>query len=135
MSDTWFSEIESRVFTIVKTRMTKKYKERYPTMDFVSVGENRVPKTSPTIYLHEIASPEMANDLENNVINMVRTNIECEVYSLNREDCLNVSALIRFEMKSIGFSIIQQSSPLNSDNWWRSVMRFNRPVGSGDVIK
>ena len=40
----WFAEIESKVYTIVKTRMMKKYKERYPTMDFVSVDENRVPK-------------------------------------------------------------------------------------------
>ena len=135
MSEIWFAEIESRVFTIVKTRMMKKYKERYPTMDFVSVGESRKPTKSPTIYIHEIASPEMANDLENNVINMVRSSFECEVYGTNREVVFNVSALIRNEMKAIGFSIIQQTPPFKDDSWWCNVMRFNRPVGSGDVIK
>lgn len=130
----WYAEIESKVFTIVKTRMTKKYKERYPTMDFVSVGENRVPKTSPTIYLREIDSPEMANNLENNVVNMVRENIECEVYSTNREECHMVSALLREEMKALAFSIIQQSPPMTDGSWWRCVMRFYRPIGAGDVI-
>ena len=130
----WFAEIESKVYTIVKTRMMKKYKERYPTMDFVSVGENRVPKKSPTIYLHEIDSPEMANTLQNDVVNMVRENIECEVYATNREDCHMVSALLRGEMKALGFSIIQQSPPLTDDSWWRCVMRFYRPIGGSDVI-
>lgn len=131
----WFAEIESKVYTIVKTRMTKKYKERYPTINFVSSGENRVPKQSPTIYLHELDNPEMANDLENNVVNMVRENMECEVYALNREDTHMVSALLRAEMKALGFSIIQQSPPMQDDSWWRCVMRFNRPIGSGDVVK
>lgn len=135
MTETWFAEIESRVFTIVKTRMTKKYKERYPTLDFVSNDENRVPTKSPTIYLREIDSPEMANNLENNVVNMVRENIEVEAYALEREDCHTVSALLRVEMKALGFSIIQQSPPMRDDSWWRCVMRFYRPIGSGDTIK
>ena len=135
MSDTWFAEIEGRVFTIIKTRMKKKYKERYPTIDFVSTGENRTPSVSPTVYLREIDSPEMANTLENNVIDMVRENIECEVYSLNREDAHTVSALLRVEMKALGFSIIQQSPPMTDGSWWRSVMRFSRPIWSGDVVK
>lgn len=130
----WYAEIESKVFIIVKTRMTKKYKERYPTMDFVSTDDNRVPKTSPTIYLREIDSPEMANTLENNVVNMVRESIEGEVYATNREDCRIISALLRDEMKSLGFSIIQQSPPMTNDSWWRCIMRFYRPIGAGDKI-
>lgn len=130
----WFAEIESKVFTIVKTRMMKKYKERYPTMDFVSVDENRVPKKSPTIYLHEIASLEMANDLENKDVNMVREDIECEVYTTARSDSHEISSMIRVEMKALGFSIIQQSPPIPDDSWWRCVMRFSRPIGAGDKI-
>lgn len=131
----WFAEIESKVFTIVKTRMKKKYKEEYPTMDFVATGDNRVPKKSPTIYLREIDSPEMANTLANNVINMVRETMECEVYALNREDSRIVSAYVRLEMKALGFSVIQQSPPIQDDSWWRCVLRFTRPIGSGDVVK
>ena len=91
-------------------------------------------KTECLKNLHEIDSPEMANTLQNDVVNMVRENIECEVYATNREDCHMVSALLRGEMKALGFSIIQQSPPMTDDSWWRCVMRFSRPIGGSDVI-
>ena len=136
MNETWYADIESKIFTIVKTRMTKKYKEKYPTISFESVDKNRVPTKSPTIYFHELGNPEMANDLENITVNMVRENIEIEVYSLkDKSECHKVSAYARAEMKALGFSIIQQSPPMEDDDWWRCIMRFSRPVGSGDVLK
>lgn len=136
MNETWFAELESKIFTIVKTRMTKKYKEKYPTINFESVDMNKVPTKSPTIYFHEIDNPEMANDLENNTVNMVRENIEIEVYSLkDKAECQKVSAYARVEMKALGFRIVQQSPPMKDDDWWRCIMRFYRPIGSGDVLK
>lgn len=134
--NTWYAELESKIFTIVKTRMTKKYKEKYPTIGFESEDTNRVPTNSPTVYFHEINSPEMANNLENNVVNMVRENIEIEVYSLkNKAECHDISAYARAEMKALGFSIIQQSPPMKDVDWWRCVMRFTRPIGSGDKLQ
>ena len=136
MNETWYAEIESKVFTIVKTRMNKKYKEKYPTMNFESDDTNRVPTKSPTIYFHEISSPELARNLENNVVNMVSENIEIEVYTLkDKAECPKISAYARAEMKALGFSIIQQLPPLKDEDWWRCVMRFNRPIGSGDKLQ
>lgn len=131
----WFANIESKVFTIVKTRMTKKYKDKYPTMEFVAVDDNRTPKNSPTIYLHELNNPEISNDLMYNKVLMVRENMESEVYAKNRGECHMISALLREEMKALGFAIIQQSPPMTDDTWWRCIARYSRPIGGDDLIK
>lgn len=131
----WYADLESKIFTILKTRITKKYKSKYPNIDFTTDDRCETPKKSPTIYFREIDSPEMANNLENNTVNMVKETIEIEVYALTRMDCHNMAVYVRDEMKALAFSIIQQSPPMTNTNWWRSVMRFQRPIGSGDKIK
>ena len=131
----WYAELESKIFTILKTRINKKYKTKYPDLNFTTDDTNRTPIKSPTIYFREIDSREMANNLENNVVNMVLETIEIDVHSLTRAECHNVSAMVRDEMKAISFSIIQQSPPMDDSEWWVCVMRFQRPIGSGDRIK
>lgn len=132
----WYANIESKVFTIVKTRINKKYKTKYPSLEFISDDENKTPANSPTVYLREIDNPEMAESLEGDFVNMVRENIEVEVYSRkSKADCKDVSVAVRAEMKALCFRIVQQSPPMPDGDWWRCIMRFYRPIGAGDVLK
>ena len=131
----WYAELESKIFTILKTRITKKCKTKYPDLDFTTDDRTETPTQSPTVYLREIDSPEMANNLENNVVNMVKETIEIEVYALTRGDCHTVASVVREEMKALAFSIIQQSPPMTNTDWWRVIMRFQRPIGSGDKVR
>lgn len=124
--DSWYAEIESKVFTIVKTRMLKKYKSKYPKMDFTTDIENNTPKAFPTIYIRQIDATETAKEFSLSHINMIKASFEVQVTTnTSKEDCRKISFYAVEEMKALALSLDQQSPPLVDGDLFRCVTRYS----------
>ena len=124
--DSWYAEIESKVYTIVKTRMLKKHKSKYPNMEFTTDIENNTPKVFPTIYLHQISQSETAQDFSYKHINMVNASFEVWVITnTSKEDTRKISAYVIDEMKSLAFNQDQQSPAMVDGDLFRCITRFS----------
>ena len=129
--DNWYAEIESKVFTIVKTRMLKKYKSKYPNMDFTTDIENNTPKVFPTVYIRQISQSETAQEFSLKHINIVDTSFEVQIITnTSKEDCRKISAYAIEEMKALALSQDQQSPAMVDGDLFRCVTRFSGLIDS-----
>lgn len=129
--DSWYMQIQSKVFTQIQYMMKKKY----PTLNCTTKNENGEPAEFPTLFLHELTPVEQGQDLTNETVNAVLSTIEIQVWTNTTEnDCRNIIAEATNQMKALQFNIIGMPIVEVSDkvNW--GVIRCRRMVGSGDKI-
>lgn len=71
--------LESQVITRIKTKFSKKLKDRYPDLKFTNSDKaDTVPKF-PTVYIHEMPGSETGGDLQGDTINAVWSSFQIEV--------------------------------------------------------
>ena len=129
--DSWYMQIQSKVFTQIQYMMKKKY----PTLKCTTKNENGEPAEFPTLFLHELTPVEQGQDLTNETVNAVLSTIEIQVWTNTTEnDCRNIIAEATNQMKALQFNIIEMPLVQVSDkvNW--GVIRCRRMVGNGDKI-
>jgi len=126
----WYSDIEDKVYTIVRARMQKSLASL--KIHYTSANENTGPSSFPTFYLHELTPMESGNDLENITVNAVMDTIEIVVYDTNRDRCKKIMNEAVAQMKALAYNITAMPIPLRSDNVYTSVARFRRIIGADD---
>lgn len=132
---TWTSELGARIFTIVKTSLIDNgIMERYPTLQFVSPDKQYIPSEFPTVWIREIQSIEMGNDLDNTTINAVSENIQVDVISRERQISRRVMSEVVVEFKKLRFNV--NALPLLREDELKAYCfaRFNRTIGYNDVL-
>lgn len=131
----WTNEISSIVFTRIKTEATKRLSGKYPDIYFTNSDRAQTEPKFPTVYIHEIGSVEQGQDLENLQINAVMTTFQIDVtdnQSQNRAN--NVMSCVVEIMKSMRFSVVSMPEFQNTESTYRSIARFRRVIGSGDIL-
>lgn len=142
MSSTWFSQIESTVFTYIQYMLVEKSDAPFPNLNCTTKSENidlENPQTNtmakfPTLYLHILQPIEQAQDLENDNINSVLATIEIQVFSNQSETEANkiMTSAISL-MKNLRWNITMFPDPQTSDKISFTIARFRRLVTEGDV--
>lgn len=135
MSDcvSWASELEARIFTIVKSSLIDNgIMERYPTLRFVSPGKQYIPSDFPTVWIREIQSIEVGKDLDGTSINAVSENIQVDVISRERQISRNIMNEVVVEFKKLRFNM--SALPISTEDDLKSYCfaRFNRTIGMSD---
>lgn len=132
--ETWFSKLESKVFSQVEYMLATRTDAPFPNMKCTTVSQNEV-TTFPTLYLHELQPVEAGMDLTNETVNAVLSTIEIQVWTNTTElDCKNILAAAIVEMKRMGFNVTMfPSITTNSKIRW-GVARFRRMVGAADDL-
>lgn len=135
MSDcvSWASELEARIFTIVKSSLIDNgIMERYPTLRFVSPGKQYIPSDFPTVWIREIQSIEVGKDLDGTSINAVSENIQVDVISRERQISRNIMNEVVAEFKKLRFNM--SFLPISTEDDLKSYCfaRFNRTIGMSD---
>ena len=131
MDNTWFLQIQSKVFTQIQYMMKKKY----PALNCTTKSENGLPAEFPTLYLHELEPIERGQDLTNETVNAVLSTMEIVVYTNTTEDdCRKIMTEAVEQMKSMYFNIIAMPIVVTNDKISRGVMRCRRMVGNGDKL-
>ena len=131
MDNSWYTQIQSKVFTQIQYMMKKKYSN----LNCTTRNENGLPATFPTLFLHELTPVERGQDLTNETVNAVLSTIEIQVWTTTTEnDCRQILAEAVNQMKSLQYNVIEMPLVQESDKVAWGVMRCRRMIGNGDKI-
>lgn len=135
LTDTWFAEIESTVFTTVQYHLKVKNGAPYPKLNCTTKSQTDQLSVFPTLYLHELPALEIGQDLVNRTVNAVRCTIEAQVFSNKSENEVRlILAQVTLVMKSLGFNVTAFPDPTTTKQVSSGVARFSRVIGNGDSI-
>lgn len=129
--DSWYMQIQNKVFTQVQYMMQKKY----PNLKCTTRNENGLPAEFPTLFLHELAPVELGQDLTNETVNAILATIEIQVWTNTTEsDCRSIIAEALNQMKLLQFNVPEMPLVEVSDRISWGVIRCKRIIGNGDKI-
>lgn len=128
-------DIQNIVISRIKAKYTSALKTKYPNSNFTTSDRVAKDPKFPTIYVHETASSETAEDLDGTSINAVISTIQIEVTdNTSMSVCSDVMANIVGTMKSMRYSVMSMPEFRNNNEVYRKVARFRRVIGSGDIL-
>ena len=137
VSETWYSEIESTVFTLLQYVLVEKIAAPYPTLNCTTSSQNESLENVddfPALYVHLLPAVEMGNTLVNEDVSAVRATFELQVFSDNSEsECREIMNACILEMKKLHFNISMFPDPQTQDKKYFAITRFTRVIGSGDL--
>ena len=137
ISDTWYSEIESTIFTLLQYVLVERIGAPYPTLNCTTSSQNESLENVddfPALYVHLLPPVEIGNDLLNEDIVALMTTFELQVFSDESEDeCRKIMNACIKEMKKLHFNIPMFPDPQTVDKKYFAIARFSRIVASGDL--
>lgn len=127
--------LESQIFSRIKANFSEKIKKKYPDLNFTTSDKTPTKAKFPTVYIHFMESPEIGSDLDGTSINGITATFQIEVtdnQSQTRSD--EVSKETLRIMKTMRFKAVGMPFHDNSGDTYRTVSRFRRPIGAGDIL-
>lgn len=135
MDNSWVSVLDSTFYTIVDTKLKKKFLSTYPDLYITKTLANLPESKFPTVYIHALPFGEMMNDLDGTIINAVNASYQIDVYSNKSQSEANkVMTEVVNIVKSMRFSVNSFPEFSLDGSVHRAVMRCNRLIGSGDTL-
>lgn len=134
MSDLWFTEIESKIFTHLKTKITKSLGRKYKELFFTTDDANAAPVKLPTVHINELTGIENAYDLRGDSVGAVLETIQISVYAKNKSECKEVLNATVLEMKRLRFEVPSMPVYISDQNIVQGIVRCRRMVGSEDAL-
>lgn len=130
--ENWYAELESRLFTIFKTRLTAQFNN----VKCTTKDKQIIERDFPMVYFHELEQVEIGNDLDNTSVNAINETIQIQVYAKKDEDCRNITAESVSQMKKLRFNIAAMPIYTHSEDGRiaLSVFRARRVYGGGDNL-
>ena len=134
-NDNWFVTLESKLFTIIKTRLTRNIGSKYPSLFCTTSPVTDADPVFPTVYIHELPGMEMGQDIENTGINAVLETLQIEVTTNNTmKECADVASAVILQLKALHFNIIALPVYSYEGNVIRGIIRARRMIGSDDSL-
>lgn len=135
MDNTWYSTLETRIFSRVKSETEPKLKTKYPTIFYTSSGSNKGTPVFPTVYIHELPGYEVGQDLGGDSINAVMETIQVEVITdTNQLDARRIMAEIVSSIKGMRFHVQTMPSFENGATYFRHICRCRRIIGNEEEL-
>jgi len=136
VSSTWFSEIESTIFTVLQYLLVEKSDAPYPKLTCTTSSQNETVSgvgKFPTLYVHMLPPVEIGNDLDNVTVNAIRATFDLQVYSNKSEyEARKIMDACILEMKKLRFNISMFPDPQQNNGVYYCIARFTRIIASGD---
>jgi hypothetical protein len=134
----WVYTIESKIYTIVKTRLENALKTDYPDLNVTQQMKLNDEAVFPTVYIQMLESPEIGSDLENSTINAMLTTFEVHISS-NKSQGLNglrkVQSAVTENFKKLRFNMVSRGVFTRETNdVYTSISRFRRVIGGNEEI-
>ena len=139
MADTdWVYTIESKIYTIIKTRLEKALKSTYPDINVTQQYKLNDEPHFPTVYIKMLDSPEIGSDLENSTINGLLTTFEVHTIT-NKSQGLNglrkIQSAVTENFKKLRFNMVTRGEfNKETDDTYTSISRFRRVIGGNEEI-
>lgn len=137
ISDTWFSEIESTIVTVLQYQLVERDSAPFPDLNCTTSSENESldgVKDFPALYIHMLPAQETGNTLDNLDVSAIRATIEVQVYSTKSEtECRKILNACILEMKKLHFNISMFPDPQTGNKKYYAIARFTRIIAGGDA--
>lgn len=137
ISETWYSEIESTIFTLLQYVLVEKEGAPYPLLNCTTSSQNESLENVddfPALYVHLLPPVEMGNDLCNEDITALRATVELQIFSDQSEnECRKIMDACIREMKKLHFTIPMFPDPQTADKKYFAIARFSRVIAGGDA--
>lgn len=127
--------IETQVFSLIKAKFSTKIKEKYKDLNFTTSDRSSTKPKFPTVYIHLLESPEIGSTLEGTEIPGINATFQIDVtdnQSQARAD--EVAKEVLRIMKTMRFKSAGMPFHDNSGDTYRTVGRYRRPIGAGDIL-
>lgn len=131
----WWAELESRLFTLYKTKLNNALGDKYPNLNCTMSPMTKAASKFPTAYIRMADWVETGNDLENTETNAIIGTLQLDVIantSLN--DCKEVVYESVNILKSLRFNIVGMPIYTSNENLFTGVIRFRRVIGNGESL-
>lgn len=127
--------IETQVFSLIKAKFSTKIKAKYPDLSFTTSDRSSTKPKFPTAYIHLLESPEIGSDLDGTSVNGINATFQIEVTdNQNQTRADEVAKEILRIMKFMRFKSVGMPFHDNSGDTYRTVSRYRRPIGAGDIL-
>lgn len=136
MDNSWVFDLETRIFSIVRSKVNRKLKEKYPNIFFTTTSSSKDIITKfPTVYIHEMPGTEIGITKEKDKIDGISYAMQIEVTTnVSQKEAKTVLKEVAFVFKEMGFEINTFPEANNGTSYYRSNMRVKRNIGANDVL-
>lgn len=134
MASTWYSQIESSIFTYLQYMMKNKPNAPYSRLNCTTKSQSTKPSEFPTLYIHNLNPVEMAQDLENDEVNALLSTIEIQVFSnVSEKEANDIMTTAISLMKKNRWNVTMFPDPQTSDKISYAIARFRKLVTESDI--
>lgn len=133
----WVSRLQSIIFSRIKNEFSNKLKIKFKmtNSNFSTVGSSNTPAVFPFVFVEELESPEVGNDLEGVDTNGLRYSIRVHVSdNKSQNNARTVAYEVRRVMKSMRFSCNTPMAQGVVNNVYSYVLQCTRVIGEGDIL-
>lgn len=130
-----FRYLESSLITYIDTKTKKKYKDKYPHINFITEMKSDNAYEFPNIYLEELESPERGNTNEQNSTEAIKYGIQIQIADDKaKTNSKEIAYYIVSLLKEKGFIINMMPRHIKQGNIYTHLIRASRTIGCDDVI-
>ena len=134
----WVYTIESKIYTIVKTRLKTALSSTYPDLLVTQQQKLNDEPHFPTVYIQMLDSPEIGSDLENSTVNALLTTFEVHI-TANKKQGLSglrsIQTAVTDNFKKLRFNVVTRGEfTRETDDTYTSISRFRRIIGGNEEI-
>lgn len=134
----WVFDIESKIFTIIKTRLNKALLTAYPKLNITQQEKLNDDVSLPTVFLKMLDSPEMGADLENSTINAMLVTFETHITvskDMGLSGLRTVSKAVTDNFKKLRFNMVYRGEiNRETSDTYKLIARFRRVIGADEEI-
>lgn len=128
-------DVESKVYSRIKYTFPNDVKANYPDLNFTTNSRKLTEAKFPCVYIHLASCSEVGQDLDNTNVNGGNYMFQIEVYDNQSQNRANIimDEVVKI-MKSMRFNVPEMPIFDNTQSEYRTVARFRRIIGSGDIL-
>lgn len=130
----WTSEIETTVFSRVKTQGIIALGSKYPELFYTTKDEVEDEPSLPNVYVQELELAEQGRDLEGTEINAVLSTFQINVSAKRKQQTKEVMNQAVKTMKSMKFEAIGLPTYRTQNGLSKGTARFRRTIDKLDII-
>lgn len=138
MANDWVYTIETKVFTIIKTRLNTALSSTYPKLLVTQQQKLNDEPQFPTVYIKMLDSPEIGSDLENTTINAMLATFEVHTIVSKAQGLSGlrkVQGAVTDNFKKLRFNMVSRGEFTGeTDDTYTSISRFRRVIGGNEEI-
>lgn len=127
--------LESQIFSLIKSKFSPTLKKNYPDLNFTTSDRAPTEAKFPTVYVHLMESPEAAQTLSGASLNAVNATFQIEITDNQKQARADeISKEILRIMKTLRFNAAMIPIHNNTGEVYRTVSRYRRMIGEGDIL-